>query len=408
MEHSGYRTKGQCEVSSVKFEFSFFTLYTLHVKLVFFCLLFVVVGVGCEGNDKKKSALTEQEIERLTLAQKPARPDQLIVSGEPITCDDVMSSPPEQGAAAGSLREKLEELARQTTLTQFLELARPQVQRRLRNNIATTVLYKRAQRELDDGMDERLDELAEKGLRQFIFEHGNNGAQAEAALQKMGMTRASYKEYVRRQILIRHQVSSKYRQGQPITHGDLLARYDELKDEHFLQPGVLQLRLIDIQVERMEVSDPNDDPVRQARDLAEELRKRVDAGEDFGELAKQYSHGFRREEGGLWKPRDPDALAAPYDVLARQAQEMEPGQISDPIEAVGHVFIMKIEERQKRGYRPLSEVQDQVRESILNDRESQASKELDTEIARQAALVDTDRFVDYCLERFHRQANEID
>jgi parvulin-like peptidyl-prolyl isomerase len=377
-------------------------------SICFCCLTFAVVGAGCEGNNNKKSALTEQEIERLTFAQKPARSDQLIVSGELITCEDILSSPPEQSAAAVSFREKLEELARQTTLEQFLEVARPQVQQRLRNNIITIVLYKRARAELGDNVDEKLDELAEKGLRRFVFEHGNNGAAAEAALQRMGMTRASYKEYMRRRILAENLVSLKYVQRQPITHGDLLARYDELKDEYFLQPGVLQLRLIDIQVERMGVSDPNGDPARQARDLAEELRKRIDAGEDFGELARQYSHGFSREEGGLWKPRDPDALAPPYDVLARQAQEMEPGQVSDPIETVGHVFIMKIEERQERGYRPLSEVQDRVRESILNDRESQASKELNAEIARQAALVDMDRFVDYCLERFHRQANEID
>jgi len=375
-------------------------------SICFLCLVFAVVCVGCDGNAKKKSALTEQEIERLTFAQKPARPDQLVVSGEPITCEDILSSPPEQGADAVPLKTKLEELARQTTLEQFLEMVRPQVQQRLRSSISTIVLYKRAQTELGDKVDEKLDGLAEKELRRFVFEHGNNGAEAEAALQKMGMTRATFKEYRKRQILAQHLVSSRYLQSQPITHSDLLARYHELKDDRFLQAGVLQFRLIDIQTDRMEVTDPNDNRVRKAHGLAEELRKRIDAGEDFGTLARQYSHGFRREEGGLWKPRDPDSLVAPYDVLARQAQEMEPGQVAGPIEAPGRFFIMKVEERQQRGYRPLSDVQDEVRESILIERRRQALEELNAEVARQTALADTDRFVDDCLERLHRQANE--
>ena len=51
----------------------------------------VVLIAGCEGNNRK-SALTEEEIRQRTYAPLPARPDEILISGETITCEDVMIS----------------------------------------------------------------------------------------------------------------------------------------------------------------------------------------------------------------------------------------------------------------------------------------------------------------------------
>lgn len=372
-------------------------------------LILVVLCVGCEGN--KKSTLTEAEIARLTYAPKPSRPDQLTVSGESITCDDIMASTPEESVAASLPREKLMELARQTTQEQFMELARPQVQERLQGlngSIAGVVLYKQARRELGDKVnDESLDTVAKQQWRRFVLErHGGNEAQADEALRKMGMNRAAYEDWVKKQALIQYVVSSRYVPDQPITRRELLAEYDRIRDARFAREGILQFRLIDLQVDKIELDDPNEDPVRKVRDRAEELRRRIEAGEDFGELAKQYSHGHRREMGGLWRPRDPAALASPYDEIAKKTQEMEPGEIAGPIDTPGHFFIVKLEEKQEAGYQPLSEVQGEVRKAIQERRWQKARQGLEAEIERQVALVDTSEFVDYCLERLYRLANE--
>jgi hypothetical protein len=66
---------------------------------------------------------------------------------------------------------------------------------------------------------------------------------------------------------------------------------------------------------------------------------------------------------------------------------------------------MKVEEKQGRTYRPLSDVQDEVRRDIENERWQQILDELDEETKRQADLAQTGRFVDYCLERFYQQAH---
>jgi parvulin-like peptidyl-prolyl isomerase len=244
-------------------------------------------------------------------------------------------------------------------------------------------------------------------LRQFILEeHGGNEAQADEALRKMGKNRSTYKEWKQRQVLIQFFVASRYSQKRPITYRELLAQYDKMKDDAFRQEGILQFRLIDIRTDRMELTDPNDDPIRAAKALAAELRQRIESGEDFAELAKQYSHGHRGQMGGLWKPRNPAALAEPYDVLAERAQDLESGQVSGPIEVPGHFFVVKLEEKQQAGYRPLSEVQEEVGQAVVKARFDAALEELGAEIVQEVALVDTSRFVDYCLERLYRVATQ--
>jgi len=359
---------------------------------------------GCAGS--RKATLTEEEIRQKTYAPRPTRADEILIGGEVITCEDVMMSTSEEDTSGPTLKERLEKRAAEVLFDQFLTETRPVLQQRLNRNIITRiVLSKRAKRELGEKSDDMLDKAAEKELHRFVFEeHGGNGAEADAALQRRGMNRSTYKERIKRDILAEYVIRSKIGRTRPVTYGEIVAKYNEIKDEEYLQDAILQLRLIDINVARTPLENADDDPLQKARQLAEDLRKRIDAGEDFAELAKQYSNDPRSSQGGLLSPRAPDAYAAPYDVLAQKARGMKPGDVAGPIEVVGHFFLMKVEVNQDRGYIPLGEVQSQVREEILRDRRSAAADELENEIVQQAALTDTTQFIDRCLEKIYVQA----
>lgn len=377
---------------------------TAHPTLLAFVLLCTLIA-GCAG--ERKSALTEEEIRQKTYAPLPTRPDEIIISGESITCEDVMIASPEEDTTGPSLKERLEERAREVPLEPFMAEARPLIQQRLNRNIITRiVLSKRARRELGEKADDMLDKMAEKELRRFILEgHGGNGAEADAALQRRGMSRATFKERRKLDLLARYVTDSAVPRNRPVTYGEIVAHYDKVKDQEFLREGVLQMRLIDIEVAKVKLENPDEDPVQKARQLAEDLRKRIDAGEDFAELAMQHSDDPRGRTGGLLKPRNPDAFESPYDVLAAKSKEMKPGQVAGPIEAPGRFFLMKVEDKQDQAYQPLAEVQDQVREEILRERHVAALKELETEVFQQVRTVDTTQFVDYCLERLYRLAH---
>jgi len=365
----------------------------------------VLLAGGCRDEASHKAALTEQEIERLTFAPKPTRSDVLLVSGETISCEDIMGGAADQTGSEVSFKQRLEQLAAATTLEQFVAVARPQMQQRLDVRISNVVLYTRAKQELGEKVDETLEAMADKELRRFVVEHGGNSAEADEALKGMGMNRRSFKEYTKKQILSQYARSSRLPSNRPITYSELVDTYERMKDAVFVRPGMIQFRLIDIEAGRIEATDPNQDLVTASRLAAEGLVTRICAGEDFGELAEAHSHGFRREHGGLWTPRDPESLAEPYAVLAAKAKLLNEGEIGGPIQVPGHFFIMKLEKKREKSYLPLTEVQDQVEQRIRVDRRRAALERLSAEVAAQAAVADTGPFLDDCLRRLHDAVN---
>ncbi len=372
-----------------------------HVKYAYW-ILAVVTLAGCEDPKWKKSALDPNEVQQRAFAPRPERLDTLHVSGENITSDDILMEPVDQNTPNVTFKDKLTAAAKEMPLDQFLELTRPYMRQRLNNNISNTVLYKKAKRELGDQADDALQKMVEKEWRRFVLDRGaGSEATADEVLRKRGMNRTTFKEQTKRLMLARYAL--KMLDERPITHNELVACYEQMKTEFGLPPSV-QFRLIDIQPEKMELKDPNENRVAKARAFAEELVQRLKEGANFAMLAEQSSHGLRREVGGLWPPRDPNAFLAPYDIVAAKAMELEVGRIAGPLDVDGHFFILKLEQKQARGYRPLPEVQKQLEDKITDDRRDASLRQLDAEIATQAAQVDTNAFIDRCLERIYKEA----
>ena len=123
-------------------------------------------------------------------------------------------------------------------------------------------------------------------------------------------------------------------------------------------------------------------------------------------MAKQYSHGHMREFGGLWKPVQPESLAEPYDILAAEAQKIEPGQIAGPIEMQGHIFIMKLEDKCSKDFQPFEKVQIELEQKIIFDRRKKALDKLDAELAQQVYLNEKDEFIDFCLDKIYEMCNQ--
>jgi peptidyl-prolyl cis-trans isomerase SurA len=369
--------------------------------LMFYIFVICLVG-GCE--EKVKSTLSDEEYERIASAQEPERPDVLIVRGETLTYEEIIKSPANRDRPGVSLIESLNPIAKTNSLDDFKQLARAEVEEAVMSRVSNILLYQEAKQQLGENVDEALDKAAESELRKLILSFGGDEARAIEALRQRGMDRQKFKEQQKRLILTQSYVASKLPENRPITHGELVEHYNELKDEFFLTHPVLQFRLIDIHIARVDITNPGADQLEQARELAKELIRRIENGEDFGELAKKYSHGHRREFGGLWKPRDPESLAKPYDVLAVEAKKIKQGEVAGPIEAEGHIFIMKLEQRTDKGYEPLEKVQSQIEQKIILDRRREAINELNDKLIKQAAIGDTSCFIDSCLEKIYQMS----
>jgi len=376
-------------------------------KCVFLSVLMLLLIGGCSDGGNPTGA----ELERQALARKIRLVEAsggfvLMVGGETVTSDDIIASPVELGGNFVLPIEYFKPIAQASELKQFKERARGQLKGILTAKISNILLYQQAKRQMGNNIEQALDKEAEKALRKFVVAFGGDQIKADEALRQMGMDWKSFKEYQKRLILTQWYLGSKLSNNRPVTYRELTKCYNEMKDEYFARSAIIQFRLIDIQPARLDVTDPNENRDELAKKSAYELLARIKSGEDFGELAKQYSHGPMREFGGLWKPVQPASLAAPYDMLAAEAENTEAAQIASIVVTAEHVFIMKLEEKQLAGYEPFEKVQIQVRNKIILDRQNEAVDRVNATLLQQVELSKTDEFIGFCLEKIYQMRDE--
>ncbi len=367
-------------------------------KCAFLSVSALLLIAACGSSDELR--FTEEELARIPLVQRKGLPEAsggfvLAVCGETITSDEIIAP----------LIEHFRPFAQSSDFVTFKKQARPQLEQVVVTRVSNILLYNQAKKQAGEDIDELLEKAAEAEVRKFVVSFEGDYARAEQALKQDGMDWASFKEYQKKMILSQSYIASELPEDRPITYSELMDCYNDVKDEIFTTLAKLKFRLIDIQPEKLEIDDPNANRQEQARELADELVGRLQAGEDFGELAKQYSHGHRRMFGGLWKHLEPGSLAEPYDILSAEAERLKPGQIAGPIEVDEHVFIMKLEEKQAKSVKPFEKVQKELEAKINFDRRKQAVDEIGVKLIQQAELGEKDAFVDFCLKEIYRISN---
>jgi len=299
------------------------------------------------------------------------------------------------------LLEHLRPTAQTTTFEQFKEQAREQVAQAVTTKILNILLYREAKKHTDEATEEVVERLAEAELQKF-FAHFGNMARASEALKRMGKDRQSYKEFRKMMILNHSYTMSQVPSNVPITHSEYVRCYNQMKYD-FVQPPLIMFRLLDIKVDALQVSDPNQDPQQFAKDLANELLGRLREDEDFDKLGEEYSGVvFRDHSDGV----RPQSLGKDYAILAAKAEKMKPEETrAVPSETGERIFVIKLDGKQPKGYKPLEQVQRQVEEKIIADRRQKALVELEAKLLQQIPISERDAFVDFCLMKIYQMSN---
>ncbi|MBW8042123.1 MAG: peptidyl-prolyl cis-trans isomerase, partial [Planctomycetes bacterium] len=188
-----------------------------------------------------------------------------------------------------------------------------------------------------------------------------------------------------------------------ITYGELLAGYNQMKEESFVILAAIKLQLIDIEPAKLQITDLNQNRLEQARTLANELLKQAKAGMNFSELPKEHPGvSFAAHS----KPVQPESIK--YSIIADEVEKLEPGDIAGPIETPRqeHIFIIKVEEKHAKGYEPFEKVQRQVEAKIIFDRRKQARDKILAKLRRQAENELSDEFMEFCLQKIYTRSNE--
>jgi hypothetical protein len=366
-------------------------------KVTLLILAAGLVLAGCE--DKPK--FSAEQLATMPLAKRDGLPEAsggftLAVGDQTITAEEVI----------GPVFEKLAQAAQRGDFEKFERVATPVIEQQLVGRIADALLYSRARKDAGEKIDDELDKVVTAETRRFVMDFGGDYAKAEQVLKRMGMDWAKFEQYQRRRILSQSYISQQLPKDQPITYSEMMTAYNETKGQLYSMPAVLQFRLIDLEPAKMRDIDANRPRQEQARELIDEIMKRIKQGEDFERLANEYSGSNKALTGGLWQKLAPDSLVAPYDVLAKQAATMKPGDLAGPTEVEGHIFIMQLVMYQPENVESFEKVQNQIKAAIAADRMRRAIDKLNEQLVQQASVADRERFVDFCVREIYAMANK--
>ena len=331
----------------------------------------------------------------------------LIVSGQKITSDEILNEPTNLRSTFIIPSEDFKIFAQEMDFDQFKAQIRDYLLIIVENKISYVLLQKSAEKQFGDQLEASIEKAADTEIRRFYQQFGGDQAKADEAIKNKWKTRENYKKQLERDILTQWYISAHQTSDSFISYRELKKKYDSMKDENFAITPMIEFQLIDIIPDRLEITDPNTDRKKYAEEITNEISAKLKSGEDFNDLAKQYSQGHRKEFGGQWDPLNPDSLASPYDSIAKVAKDMKIGEISPPIKAGSHIFIFKLEDKREGGYEPFEKVQNQVKQALLSEqKESEALNKLNDSLMHQMELDETNAFIDFCLEKIYKISNQ--
>ncbi len=205
-------------------------------------------------------------------------------------------------------------------------------------------------------------EVDDDQVDRFIaqFEAGNHITDTElrAQLAQHGITYDDYRKRARQEVQKMTMIQEQVRDKITITKSQIDVYYRSHLSEFSSTEERFKLAQILVAV------DPISSPpmvVQAARAKAEGLRKRALRGDNFAELAAKYSDDDSKAQGGELGYFKPDEI---NDQILAAISKLTAGQIS-PVVKTSHGFhIVKVEEHEEAGVKPLSEVSDQIREKL--------------------------------------------
>jgi parvulin-like peptidyl-prolyl isomerase len=177
----------------------------------------------------------------------------------------------------------------------------------------------------------------------------------QEALKQEGLTMADLRRNLERQMLVSQVQRAEILDKISVTDEEAKAYYDEHRQE-FTSPSEVTLREILIEVKNTDrgVNVAEDDA---AREQAQEIRKRLLAGEPFPRLAGEYSSAASKANGGLIGPLNNAELApALRDLLAK----MQVGDVTEAIRTQRGYQLLKLESQTDAKLRSFEEARGDI------------------------------------------------
>jgi peptidyl-prolyl cis-trans isomerase SurA len=248
------------------------------------------------------------------------------------------------------------------TPEQLSQLVEDRKKNALRELIDQSLLVQRAK---DMGISVEPDVI--KQLDQIRIENKLPSMEAlEEAVSKQGLNWEDFKNNIRSGLLTKKVIGSEVGSHISVPKDEIQKYYDEHKQE-FMRPEQVALRSIEVNTTGKDATE-----VADLKKKAETARKRIQDGEDFGEIAKRYSDGATAKQGGYLGQYKRGELSKE---LEDTVFKMKRNELTEVMETKQGFLIMQVLEHYDEGEQSLAKVENEINEKLYGQRMEPALRE---------------------------------
>lgn len=233
----------------------------------------------------------------------------------------------------------------------------PQSQELMRAALKGLITQKMMEQQLKN-YEARVDERSVDAYIDSIRQRNHlSDADFRAQLARSGVNYDQFRKDARTELEKMTMVDREVRQKVELSP-DQIKRYYDAHHEEFMVAKE-RLRLAQILI----AADPGAPPAEReaARRKAQDLHERALKGENFADLAKANSDDESSSRGGELGDFTPGEI---MDQIRQTVVKLKPGQISELVQSRFGFHILKLEEHDKPGLKPLNEVSEEIREKL--------------------------------------------
>jgi peptidyl-prolyl cis-trans isomerase SurA len=288
------------------------------------------------------------------LASAPAARPQGLVDGYAAIVNDRVITIGDVMAYIQTARAQLLETAKGETLADRLaEAYRGGLEKLVENALIVEEFKKQGLAMPDRLVNDRVNEVIAQS-----FNSDRAAFLAELASQRT--TVDEWRETIRERLIVSAMRRQAIGEKSRISPSQVQAYYEQHTDR-YSTPPMVKLRLLQL---GKGAAGGEHEAKRQQAVL---LRGKILGGEDFGEVAAEFSEGSLSAKGGDWGWRNPTDLRAE---LAAAIANLPAGQVSDVVETDDGFYLLLVEDRKPAAVTPLAQARPEI-EDLLRQAESE-------------------------------------
>jgi peptidyl-prolyl cis-trans isomerase C len=243
----------------------------------------------------------------------------------------------------------------------------------LNNLIDREVLFQESVTEGFGISEQRIDLELESIRGQFATQE-----EYQQALDNLGVTEAELEVDIAKSLAIQGLLEEEVLGSLEVSEEEARGFYEE-NAQLFTQPDQVRARHILISTEGLE-----GDAAAEARSRAEDLLEELGEGADFAELAQEHSEGPSAPQGGDLGLFGRGQMVAPFEEAAFALDE---GEISGIVETQFGFHIIQVTEKVAGGPVPFADVQGDINQFILQQKQGEAIQEYVDALREEAEIV---------------------